>query len=86
MDETPSITTDVELRRNRIVRRYLDLPKYLDLLRSQTMYFRRADGFTDRFEGALTPVFRKLMDEAHRNGHVGYDADYFYRRSRVGNL
>lgn len=85
MSDSPSVSTDVDLRRDWIVRRYLDLPKYLDLLRSQALYLRRADGFIDRFEGALTPAFRKVLDEAHRKGQLEYDADYFYRRSRAGS-
>jgi len=72
MTDSPTVSTDVDLRRDRIVKRYLDLPKYLDLLRSQALYMRRADGFNDRFEGALTPSFRKALNEAHQNGQITY--------------
>ena len=86
MSEPPTVSTDTDLRQDRIVRRHLDLPKYLDLLRSRSLYLRRADGFTDRFEGALTPWFRASVDEGHRQGEIEYDAEYFYRRSRVGSF
>jgi len=63
----------------------MDLPKLLDLLHSKHLYLRRADGFADRLEGALFPTFRKSINTAHREGEMEYDADYFYRRSRLGN-
>jgi hypothetical protein len=81
-----AITVDTELKPTNIVRRYLDLPKFLDMLRTSSMYFRRADGFPDRFEGALTPAFRKAIDDHHRSGKLKHDAEYFYRRARVGNF
>ncbi len=85
MTEDLKVATDVDLKRKLIVRRYLDLPRYLDLLRSKTLYFHRADLFSDRFEGALTPTIRKSIDDARRQGLIKYDADYFYRRSRMGS-
>lgn len=63
----------------------MDLPKLLDLLHTNSLYVRRADGFSDRLEGALFPSLRKSLDGALERGEVPYDADYFYRRSRTGN-
>jgi hypothetical protein len=83
---TQTIVVSPELKQHQIVRRYLDLPKFLDLLRSQHLYLRRADGFTDRFEGALTPAVRTVLDEAHQNGQISYSANEFYQRARRGNF
>ena len=80
------VSFDQELELTNIIRRYLDLPKFLDMLRTSTLYLRRADGFCDRFEGALTPIFRRSMDEGYHNGDLEYDADYFYRKSRIGSF
>ena len=80
------VTTDPDIKLSAILRRYLDLPKFLDLLHSRTLYLRRADGFSDRFEGALTPAIRSAMDEAYKEGKSNHNADYFYRRSRMGNF
>lgn len=80
-----TIGASPELKQHQIVRRYLDLPKFLDLLRSQHLYLRRADGFTDRFEGALTPAVREALDQAHRGGQISYGANEFYVRARQGN-
>ena len=82
---TSEITLDPEIRQKSILRRYMDLPKLLDLLYSSELYFRRADGFSDRLEGALFPSLRKSINEAYYEKRISYNADDFYRRSRVGN-
>lgn len=81
MDE-PTVTSDRELRNNAVLRRYMDLSKLLDLLHSRTMYFRRADGFADRLEGALFPSLRKLIDEEHSKGTIEHNSDEFYKKAR----
>lgn len=83
--EPALITADPEVRQSAILRRYMDLPKLLDLLHTRSLYFRRADGFSDRLEGALFPSFRKTMDEAFARKELSHDADYFYNRARKGN-
>jgi hypothetical protein len=83
---TKTIGTTHGLKQHQIVRRYLDLPKFLDLLRSQHLYLPRADGFPDRFEGALTPAIRTALDEAHQSGQISYGANEFYQRARQGNF
>lgn len=73
------------LKSSQILRRHMDLAKYIDLLRTQSLYFRRADKFPDRFEGALTPVIRRAIDDAYQDGHTDENADAFYRRARAGS-
>lgn len=63
----------------------MDLPKLLDMLHSRTLYFRRADGFADRLEGALFPALRASMDGASSADPTKMTADDFYRRARIGN-
>lgn len=84
MDEL-SIVADSDIGQSAILRRYMDLPKLLDLLHHRALYFRRADGFSDRLEGALFPSLRALMDKAHASGHSNQSADDFYRRARLAN-
>lgn len=79
------VTKSPNLRGKAILRRYMDLPKFLDFLHSKTLYLRRADGFPDRLEGALFPAFRQQLDSAYKRGALEFDADYFYRRARQGN-
>ncbi|MBT9539401.1 hypothetical protein [Thiobacillus sp.] len=86
MADTFEVTTSPGLKLSGVLRRYMDLAKYIDLLRTESLYFRRADKFSDRFEGALTPVIRRSIDEAHRDGHTNENSETFYRRARVGSL
>lgn len=86
MAASKTIVTSPDLKQHQILRRYLDLPKFLDLLRSQALYLCRADGFTDRFEGALTPAVRAALNEAHRDGQITYTADELYQRARKSSF
>lgn len=79
------ITADKDIRQESVLRRYMDLPKLLDLLHTRSLYFRRADLFSDRLEGALFPSFRRSLDEAFARKEVLHDADHFYRQARMGN-
>lgn len=80
------VTRDVELKDGSPLRRYMDLPKYVDLLRSRALYLRRADRFTDRFEGALTLSIRKAVDSARDSDKLAEGADIFYQRCRMGTF
>jgi hypothetical protein len=79
------VSVDRELRQSQILRRYVDLPKLLDLLHSKCLYLRRADGFADRLEGALFPSLRSGLDESHARGESKDNADDFYRKARTGS-
>ena len=85
MDEK-SIIRDVELKDLSPLQRYMDLSKYVDLLRSKALYLRRADCFPDKFEGALTPAIRRTIDSASENNRLAESADIFYKRCRKGTF
>ncbi|WP_145931050.1 hypothetical protein [Immundisolibacter cernigliae] len=76
----------IDLKDGTPLRRYVDLPKYIDLLRSQSLYLRRADRFTDKFEGALTPAIRKAINAAHTRNPLSESAEDFYRRCRMSTF
>lgn len=84
MSDTFEVEVDPLLKPNYVLRRYVDLPKYLDLLRTKALYFRRADKFTDRFEGALTPAMRRLLNATGADIQGIETADAYYRRAREG--
>jgi hypothetical protein len=79
------ITADKEIRLQTVLRRYMDLPKLLDLFHFKMLYFRRADGFADRLEGALFPSLRRVLNEEFENKRIPFAADDFYNRARLGN-
>lgn len=63
---SPNVKLHGRLQTNAQIRRYVDLAKLLDLLRTRQLYFRRADGFADRLEGAMFSGLRELIDQAPR--------------------
>ena len=81
----PQITSDPEINDKSILRRYMDVPKLLDLFYSKSLYFRRADGFADRLEGALFPSLRSSIDESFAQGQNKYSSNDFYRSAREDN-
>lgn len=83
---TNQIMMDTGLKESAILRRHVDLPKFLDLLHSRCLYLRRADGFPDRLEGALFPSLRKSLDSAHTSGASPENADSFYLKARMGSF
>lgn len=50
-----------QIDKTAILWRYQDLPRYLDLLLKQQLFFCRADRFEDPFEGKYTPEVKKEM-------------------------
>lgn len=84
MATDPEVTLDPTLKPGSPLRRYLDFTKYTDLLRTCSLYLRRADRFIDRFEGALTPHLRKAINEAQQLRSAAEDADAFYEKGRKG--
>ncbi|MBI5460655.1 MAG: hypothetical protein HY941_00530 [Gammaproteobacteria bacterium] len=84
MAKSVKVSRDPKLKDGSPLRRYVDFAKYVDILRTGSLYFRRADRFTDRFEGALTPSIRRAIDEAHRTRPDAEDANTFYDKGRKG--
>ena len=82
----PGVGVDYGIKVTAVVRRHLDLAKFLDLLISRRMYFRRADRFSDKLEGAMPAGMRQAMLESGpKNSPLWIDPDTWYRRTRVGN-
>jgi len=78
------VTTDTDLKQSMVLRRYLDLPKFLDLLHSQCLYLPRADGFADRLEGALFPGLRASMNAAHKAPNCAFENGRADKRRAFG--
>jgi hypothetical protein len=86
MDREPSVYRDPSLKGKSLFRRYMDLAKFVDPLRSRSLYLRRVDCFTDRFEGALTRSIRSPIDSSRDSGRPTESADVFYGRCRKGTF
>src|SRR4051794_17186258 len=83
-EKTIEVQVDAQLKQENILRRHLDLPKYLELLRSRSLYFRRADRFPDKFEGVLPSGIYQSINAAYAEGKTTYDAETFLKRVREG--
>jgi hypothetical protein len=71
-----------QLRRDTVLWRYLDAAKLFDFFENSTLFFCRADHFSDKFEGAFTPSLRDQISAAHARGEIDYDYEQFKRRMR----
>ena len=56
--------------------RYLDLAKFEDMLRTRSIYFARADRFTDQLEGKFTPSYTAPLSPSAQALHNAYNLPY----------
>jgi len=54
---------DIKLKKRQILRRYLDLPKFVDFLRTGELYLEQASHFDDHLEGTLPEKIRQSICE-----------------------
>ncbi|UCV28689.1 hypothetical protein [Ferribacterium limneticum] len=80
----PKSQISSELSDNRVLRRYLDLPKFIDLLRTQNLFLCRADLFQDKFEGSFTPSLRAAIEEAYSYNKSEFSYEKFKKELREG--
>lgn len=80
----PRLTSDQVLRDSRVLRRYLDLSKFIDLLRTQSLYLRRADLFQDKFEGSFTSSLKAAIEEAYSVHKIDFSYEKFKKELREG--
>jgi hypothetical protein len=71
-----------ELRQETVLWRYLDAAKLFDFFENATLFFCRADQFSDKFEGAFTPSLRQQISDAYARGEIDYTYEQFKRRMR----
>ena len=84
MPVIPRFSVDPVLRDSRVLRRYLDLSKFIDLLRTQSLYLRRADLFQDKFEGSFTPSLKAAIEEAYDVHKTDFSYEKFKKELREG--
>ena len=70
------------LRRDTVLWRYLDAAKLFDFFENSTLFFCRADHFSDKFEGAFTPTLRDQISASYARGEIDYTYEQFKRRMR----
>jgi hypothetical protein len=78
----PCIVIDGQLRHDTVLWRYLDAAKLFDFFENSTLFFCRADRFSDKFEGAFTPTLRQQISDSYARGEIDYTYEQFKRRMR----
>jgi hypothetical protein len=71
-----------QLKQDTVLWRYLDAAKLFDFFENSTLFFCRADQFSDKFEGAFTPSLRQQISDAYAKGEIDYSYEQFKRRMR----
>lgn len=71
-----------KLSRDDVLWRYVDAAKFFDFLENSTLFFCRADKFSDKFEGAFTPTLRQQIVESYSANTIDYTYEKFKRRMR----
>jgi hypothetical protein len=64
LDHTENVAYfDPQLKPKTILRRYLDLPKFIDFLRTEELFLGQASGFEDCLEGTMPEGVRRSIRE-----------------------
>ena len=78
------IDVDSRLKLNNVLRRYLDVPRFINFLMSSSLYFCRTDLFPDKFEGSFTPSVRDAICAAYKKNKIKYTYEKFKKELREG--
>jgi hypothetical protein len=71
-----------QLNRSDVLWRYVDTAKFLDFLESRTLFFCRADSFSDKFEGAFTPSLKREIEASYLKNSIDFTYEKFKQRMR----
>lgn len=82
VEAPPAERLTERLQRNTVLWRYLDAAKLFDFFENSTLFFCRADHFSDKFEGAFTPTLRDQISASYARGEIDYNYEQFKRRMR----
>jgi hypothetical protein len=66
-----------DLNGNSLIWRYLDFPKFVNLLQKSSLFLSRADRFEDKFEGSFTPTTKAFLEKYYRENNVEFTFDQF---------
>ena len=74
------VSSDPDLDQKQIISRYLDLPKFVDLLRNNELHLESAVSFDDHIEGKLPETVRQSflenIPEKERNNKTIEELEY----------
>jgi hypothetical protein len=84
MKNKSKINVDGRLRGGNVLRRYLDVPRLINVLKTSSLYLCRSDLFPDKFEGSFTPSLRGSISASYQKNKIEYSYDKFKKELREG--
>lgn len=75
---------DEKLKEGDILRRYLDMPRFISFLKTSSLYLCRSDLFSDKFEGSFTASIKEAIGNAYKKNRIKYTYDKFKKELREG--
>jgi hypothetical protein len=77
------VSKDPDLEEDQIICRYMDLPKFIDLLRTNELHLENASNFDDPLEGTMPESIRKsyneIPDEENKNPKSIEEQEFEYK-------
>ncbi|OGP54454.1 MAG: hypothetical protein A2Y65_09745 [Deltaproteobacteria bacterium RBG_13_52_11] len=75
---------DEKLKDGDVLRRYLDMPRFISFLKTSSLYLCRSDLFSDKFEGSFTFSVKEAISNAYRKNQIEYTYEKFKKELREG--
>lgn len=84
MKAKSKVDVDLRLRAGNVLRRYLDVPSFMNFMMTRSLYLCRSDLFPDKFEGSFTPTVRDAICSAYEKNKIEYTYEKFKKELREG--
>jgi len=79
-----TVPIDESLKEGNVLRRYLDMPRFISFLKSSSLYLCRSDLFPDKFEGSFTVSVKEAIGNAYKKNRIEYTYEKFKKELREG--
>lgn len=78
------VIVDNNLKDSNVLRRYLDVPRFVSFLKTSSLYLCRSDLFPDKFEGSFTLTVKDAICNAYKKNKIEYTYEKFRKELREG--
>jgi len=75
---------DAKLEEEDVLRRYLDMPRFISFLKTSSLYLCRSDLFSDNFEGSFTVSVKDAIINSYEKNRIKFTYDKFKKELREG--
>ena len=71
-----------DINGNQRLWRYMNLPKFMEMIENNNLFFTRADKFEDKYEGAFTSKLKQRIEDSFRINKIDSTFDEFKTKLR----